>query len=198
VQYRYDHRGLLVEIPTYATFVYDDATYKPTRTTFANGATEIRRYDPARQWLAEISLATQQPEFREVVTRDALGRVRTAKTERSQVVTTQYGYDDLGRLRRVRSTDPTFDADHQYDGTGNLILDSQRGTIAHADPAHPHAPTDTASGQKFVYDAVGQLVRSDRLRVTWDADQNPIEVEDVVAATTTTNRFDAAQRMTWT
>jgi RHS repeat-associated protein len=191
VSYVYDHRGLLVAIPGHAMFLYDDATRLPTRTVFWNGVQEERAFDPQRFWIDEIELTAAGGGFRQVIGHDAVGRVRSIAFARpAGSVSTTYDYDDLGRLRVVHSTDPALAAVHDYDGIGNMVLDSVRGTIDYTSAPHPHAPTATGAGGSFTYDALGQVRTSGTRTIDWNEDGNPIRVRDAASGVATEYAYD--------
>jgi YD repeat-containing protein len=177
-------------LPGYVKRFDHNAAGQTTFLEFANGNQEFRTFDPDRNWSRSVHVQNRglPPSrgllFYQAVEHDHVGHVRQETLDaRRRSRTDIFTHDDLGRLTNVVSTDPVRNRDFAYDLIGNMTYHSQLNKIYYNDNAHVHAVTDKATGEHFIYDAIGQLKSSNRLQLDWTVEHRPRQIVDNVNGT---------------
>lgn len=176
--YQYDEFGNLESIPGLVTNITRTATFEPLVTTYANGVTETRSYDPNRQWLLSITSSNSGGTiFTESYTRNTKGLITTVASNRANGNWT-YGYDTAYRLISATNLDSSsYTQTFQYDAADNITYNSQVGSYTYPSPvaARPHAVTQAGS-LTYAYDANGNLTSGGGRTITYDGEERPTVV----------------------
>jgi RHS repeat-associated protein len=118
---------------------------------------------------------------------DKGGNVKTIKEDNTRTLVADY--DDADRLVEVavrsaataaadigRDANSTYLAKYAYDKIGNMTFNSGVGAYHYPTSGIlPHAVTD-AGNQQFTYDKNGNLIRSTRRALVFDAEERPVKV----------------------
>ncbi len=176
--YQYDEFGNLKSIPGLVTNITRTATFEPLVTTYANGVTETRSYDPNRQWLLSITSSNSGGTiFTESYTRNNRGLITTVASNRANG-NWSYGYDTAYRLISATNLDSSsYTQTFQYDAADNMTYNSQVGSYTYPSPvaARPHAVTQAGS-LTYAYDANGNLTSGGGRTITYDGQERPTVV----------------------
>jgi RHS repeat-associated protein len=195
LDYRYNERGLLAQVPGIIDRVAYDERGFPTRRDYANGATSTARYDALDRLDrldTTIAGATAQSL---ALGYDRVGNVSSIADAVHATgplsATRQLGYDDLYRLRTADG--PTRRWSYDFDSVGNWRAKSDAGDYAYvAGRAHqPSRVTGPAGARDYAFDEAGQLTTRPGSTQTYDAKGRLASVT-LADGTAVTYRYDYA------
>lgn len=154
--YGYDNAGRLSTVGNYASLGWelDD---RMRIIDYHNGVNTVYSYDPNRRWLDNIRIQNLRGSQSQLIEyrHDPVGRITDQVATGLQTVTLGYTYDNLGRLTKTQSSDPTRNEEFHYDEIGRMKYSSALSDVHYDDPAHIHAATKTDRGYKRSYDVNG-------------------------------------------
>jgi RHS repeat-associated protein len=168
LDYHYDERGHLREVPGILRDVQYDERAMPTRREYANGAVTTAQYDALDRLQTLATMAAGGMVQSLTYGYDAVGNVTSitdgVRGSGSGSETRAYGYDDLYRLRTASGAGKTWTYD--FDDLGNWLTKSDLGAFVPG--SKPHQPA-TAAGRALVFDDAGQLTERPGSKQTFDA-----------------------------
>ncbi|MBZ5566193.1 MAG: FG-GAP-like repeat-containing protein [Acidobacteriia bacterium] len=181
VKYAYGDNGRINRILGYVNRVKYDAAGRVRELRLANNVVTTNTFDSKRGWLNRTETKDRQGRtlYAADYTHDVAARVRSLDIVNARRVHLDFWYDSLDRLTQVHSPNPAYQQEFSYDPIGRMRHDSRQGVRYFDDPNHVHALTSTDAGHKLHYDPRGNLIESDRLRLTWDPGGMPASIEDV-------------------
>ncbi|MEM9633745.1 MAG: HNH/ENDO VII family nuclease [Pseudomonadota bacterium] len=175
---QYDEAGLIKSVPGLILKIDRNANFDPVTTTYANGVTESRTYDPNRQWLLSISTKSGSTTlFEESYNRNAKGLISEVTSNRPNG-DWQYGYDTANRLTSATNlNNADYTQTFRYDAADNVTHNSTVGDYIYPAPTapRPHAVTK-AGGLTYVYDANGNMTSGAGRIISYDGENRPVSV----------------------
>lgn len=169
LEYRYNDRGLLREVPGILNGIDYDERGLATHREFANGAVTTAHYD-AMDRLDTLGTAiggraVQALTFAYDRAGNVGGITDAVHASGSLVATRTFGYDDLYRLRSASG--PAGQWTYDFDAVGNFQTKSGVGSYVYSG-AKPHQPTAAGAGA-YTFDEAGQLTKRPGSTQTFDA-----------------------------
>lgn len=176
--YQYDGAGLLKSIPGLITNISYNANFDPVSTSYGNGVTETRTYDPNRQWLMSITASTGSSTlFEESYTRSTKGLITDVASNRAKG-DWQYGYDTADRLTSATNLNSSdYTQTFQYDAADNITNNSSVGSYTYPAPTalRPHAVTQAGS-HIYSYDSNGNMTSGAGRTIDYDGENRPTSI----------------------
>lgn len=173
--YQYDGAGLLKSIPGLITNISYNANFDPVSTSYGNGVTETRTYDPNRQWLMSITASTGSSTlFEESYIRSTKGLITDVASNRANG-DWQYGYDTADRLTSATNLNSSdYTQTFQYDAADNMTNNSSVGSYTYPAPTalRPHAVTQAGS-HIYSYDSNGNMTSGAGRTIDYDGENRP-------------------------
>jgi RHS repeat-associated protein len=169
LEYRYDDRGLLREVPGILNRVEYDERGLATSREYANGAMTTAHYD-AMDRLDALGTTIGGKSVQSLAFGyDRVGNVSSitdaVHASGALAATRTFGYDDLYRLRTAIGPAGTWSYD--FDGVGNWQGKSGVGSYGYV-AAKAHQPTTAGSGI-YGFDEAGELTKRPGSTQTFDA-----------------------------
>ena len=180
--YQYDGAGLLSSIPGLVTNISRNANFDPVATTYGNGVTESRTYDPNRQWLMSITAVSGSTTLlQESYTRSDKGLITNVASNRAKG-DWQYGYDTADRLVSATNlNDTSYTQTFQYNAGDNVTYNSAVGSYTYASQqpfsSRPHAVSQVG-GTTYKYDASGNMISGAGRTIKYDGEDRPFSINN--------------------
>jgi RHS repeat-associated protein len=169
LDYRYNARGLLREVPGILNGIDYDERGLATRREYANGTVTTAHYD-AMDRLDALGTTLGGKTIQALALEyDRAGNVSAisdaVRATGALAAARTFGYDDLYRLRTA--TGPAGTWSYDFDAVGNFQAKTGIGGYVYG-ATKPHQPTSAGSGD-YAFDEAGQLTRRPGSAQTFDA-----------------------------
>lgn len=187
VTYNYGDDGSLESMSGYVDSMEYNANGQLIYIEYSNGTMGSYEYDPDRLWLdtADVTYQGTTMLYQAEYGYNAGGLVTSMTQGTPTPLTTNYTYDDLGRLKSVSGAQTQS---FSYNAIGNMTYNSRVGSYIYGDSAHPHAVTQAGS-KTYTYDINSNILTGDGKSFTWDAQDRLTSV--TAGSTVTTFAYGA-------
>jgi RHS repeat-associated protein len=169
LEYHYDERGQLRDVPGILRDVQYDARGMPVRREYANGTVATADYDVTDRLRALSTTAGPRTLQSLSYGYDRTGNLTSiadaVHATGDLSATRTFAYDDLYRLRSAAGGTKPWSYD--FDDVGNWRTKSDLGAYAYGADAH-HRPS-AAGGGAYAFDEAGEMVARPHARQTFDA-----------------------------
>lgn len=169
LEYRYNARGLLREVPGILNGIDYDERGLATRRENANGTTTTAHYDVMDRLDALGTTGAGKTLQALALGYDRAGNVNAitdaVRAGGALAATRSFDYDDVYRLRTA--TGPAGKWSYDFDAVGNFQTKTGVGNYVY-DAAKAHQPTMAGSGA-YVFDEAGELTKRPGSAQTFDA-----------------------------
>jgi RHS repeat-associated protein len=169
LEYRYNARGLLREVPGILDGVDYDERGLAARREYANGTTTTAHYDAMDRLDALGTTGRGETLQALALGYDRAGNVNAitdaVHASGALAAARSVDYDDLYRLRAA--TGPAGKWSYEFDAVGNFLTKTGVGSYVYG-AAKAHQPTTAGSGT-YVFDEAGELTKRPGSTQTFDA-----------------------------